>query len=251
MLAVDAAGGKSVASNTISVTVQPDTVPPTVSIVGLAEGSTISGTFTLQANASDNVLVAGVTFRLDGVAIAAEDTSAPYSISWLTNNATNGAHVITAVARDAANNTTVSAAVNVTISNSGAAVSGRPGRGLFLRGRYGHDHRRRVGPVEHGHAQRRSHLEHGRQVGKAVSFNGTSGMVTIADKASLDLTSAMTLSAWVNPSATGELADRHAQGSRHGSRLRALQFRRPFAAERHTSAPAAPTSQRPAPAHCR
>ena len=35
--------------------------------------------------------------------------------------------------------------------------------------------------------------------GKAVSFNGTSGMVTVADKASLDLTNAMTLSAWVNP----------------------------------------------------
>ena len=39
--------------------------------------------------------------------------------------------------------------------------------------------------------------------GKALSFNGTSGMVTIADKASLDLTGAMTLSAWVNPSAAG------------------------------------------------
>ena len=75
VLAVDAAGGKSAASNTISVTVQADTIPPTVSIVGLADGSTISGTFTLQANASDNVLVAGVTFRLDGVAIAAEDTN--------------------------------------------------------------------------------------------------------------------------------------------------------------------------------
>src|SRR6185503_7194190 len=35
--------------------------------------------------------------------------------------------------------------------------------------------------------------------GKALSFNGTSARVTIADAASLHLTSAMTLEAWVNP----------------------------------------------------
>ena len=201
VLAVDAAGGKSVASNTISVAVQADAVPPTVSIAGLAEGSTISGTFTLQANASDNVLVAGVTFRLDGVAIAAEDSSAPYSISWVTNNATNGAHVITAVARDAANNTTISAAVNITISNSGtgapaglvAAYSFEEGSGTSTADASGQSN---TGTLNGG-----ATWSAAGKSGKAVSFNGTSGMVTVADKASLDLTSAMTLSAWVNPSA--------------------------------------------------
>ncbi|HYT58842.1 MAG TPA: tandem-95 repeat protein [Haliangiales bacterium] len=36
--------------------------------------------------------------------------------------------------------------------------------------------------------------------GKALQFNGTSSLVTINDAASLDLTTAMTLEAWVNPS---------------------------------------------------
>jgi chitodextrinase len=39
--------------------------------------------------------------------------------------------------------------------------------------------------------------------GSALSFNGSSNWVTVADSASLDLTSAMTLEAWVKPSALG------------------------------------------------
>jgi hypothetical protein len=35
--------------------------------------------------------------------------------------------------------------------------------------------------------------------GKALSFNGSSGLVSIADAASLDFTSAMTIEAWVRP----------------------------------------------------
>jgi glucose/arabinose dehydrogenase/fibronectin type 3 domain-containing protein len=38
--------------------------------------------------------------------------------------------------------------------------------------------------------------------GGALSFNGTNGLVRVADSASLDLTSAMTLSAWIRPAAT-------------------------------------------------
>ena len=203
VLAVDAAGGKSPASNTISVTVQADTTAPTVSIAGLADGSTVSGTLTLQANASDNVMVAGVTFRLDGVAITAEDTSSPFSISWVTNNATNGAHVITAVARDAANNSTVSAPVNVTVNNSGpaappglvAAYSFEEGTGTSTADASGGSN---TGTLNSGVSWSAAG-----KTGKALSFNGTSGFVTVADKASLDLTNAMTLSAWVNPTATG------------------------------------------------
>src|SRR3989442_1171151 len=39
--------------------------------------------------------------------------------------------------------------------------------------------------------------------GGALSFNGTSSLVTIPDSASLDLTTGMTLEAWVKPSALG------------------------------------------------
>ena len=37
--------------------------------------------------------------------------------------------------------------------------------------------------------------------GNALVFNGTNGLVTIPDAASLRLTTAMTLEAWVNPAA--------------------------------------------------
>jgi PKD repeat protein len=39
--------------------------------------------------------------------------------------------------------------------------------------------------------------------GKALSFNGTSALVTIPDSPSLDMAAAITLEAWVNPSALG------------------------------------------------
>ncbi|PYQ17752.1 MAG: hypothetical protein DMF81_26955, partial [Acidobacteria bacterium] len=59
-----------------------DTTPPTVSISAPAAGATVSGGVTVSANASDNVGVVGVQFKLDGNNLGAEDTGAPYSMSW-------------------------------------------------------------------------------------------------------------------------------------------------------------------------
>jgi Big-like domain-containing protein len=94
-----------------------DTTRPSVSITAPTSGSTASGTMTLTANASDNVGVVGVRFKLDGVNLGPEDMSLPYSAVWNTTTASNGAHTLTAVARDAAGNTRTSAAVTVTVSN--------------------------------------------------------------------------------------------------------------------------------------
>src|SRR5207244_2393146 len=69
------------------------------------------------ATASDNVGVAGVQFKLDGVNLGTEAATAPYSVSWNTVGTANGSHSLTAVARDAAGNVTTSAAVTVTVSN--------------------------------------------------------------------------------------------------------------------------------------
>src|SRR5207248_1507089 len=49
--------------------------------------------------------------------LGAEVTAAPYAVSWDTKSATNASHVLTAVARDAAGNSTTSAAVTVTVFN--------------------------------------------------------------------------------------------------------------------------------------
>src|SRR5882762_4916426 len=108
-------------SNPVTVTVFNDTTAPTVSITAPTAGSTVGGATTVSASASDNVGVVGVQFKLDGANLGAEDTTAPYSISWDTTGASNGSHTLTAVARDAAGNRTTSAPVTVTVFNDTTA----------------------------------------------------------------------------------------------------------------------------------
>ncbi len=97
-----------------------DTTPPSVSITSPASSATVSGTTSITANASDNVGVAGVEFRVDTVSIGPEDTTSPYSISWNTTSVSNGFHTITAIARDTSGNTVTSANIVVNVSNSSA-----------------------------------------------------------------------------------------------------------------------------------
>jgi hypothetical protein len=94
-----------------------DSIAPNVALTAPANGSTISGFATITAAASDNVGVIGVQFQLDGASLGGEVSAAPYALSWNTGSTANGAHVLRAVARDAAGNRTTSAAVNVTVSN--------------------------------------------------------------------------------------------------------------------------------------
>ena len=63
-----------------------DATPPTVSVSAPAAGATLTGTTPVNATAADNVGVAGVQFTLDGANLGAEDTSAPYSVSWNTDD---------------------------------------------------------------------------------------------------------------------------------------------------------------------
>ena len=112
------AGGNQTTAVSISVTVSNDTSPPSVSVTAPANNATVSGTATVSADASDNVGVVGVQFKLDGNNLGAEDTAPPYSLSWDSTTSVNGAHTLTAVARDAAGNQTTSTVVNITISNT-------------------------------------------------------------------------------------------------------------------------------------
>src|SRR3989475_6163880 len=94
----------SVGSETVCmlvVTVANDTTPPMVSMTAPAAGSTVAGSVTVSANATDNVGVVGVQFQLDGANLGGEVTAAPYAVSWNTTLAPNGSHSLTAVARDA------------------------------------------------------------------------------------------------------------------------------------------------------
>ena len=102
----------------------PDTTPPAISLSTPAAGASVSGSIAVAADASDAVGVAGVQFKLDGVNLGGEDTTAPYSVSWDTTTTINGPHTLTAVARDAAGNATISGSRSVTVNNAsgGSAV---------------------------------------------------------------------------------------------------------------------------------
>ncbi len=93
-----------------------DTTPPTTSITAPANGATVSGTTSVTATASDNVAVTRVEFWLDG-SLQSTDTTSPYSWSWNTTTATNGAHSLQTKAYDAAENVGTSSTVSVTVSN--------------------------------------------------------------------------------------------------------------------------------------
>jgi hypothetical protein len=110
-------------SDPITVTVFNDKTPPTVALTAPALEAALRGTTAISANASDNVGVVGVQFRLDGNNLGAEDTANPYGASWDTTSASDGAHTLTAVARDAAGNTATSIAVTVTVDNSAPTVT--------------------------------------------------------------------------------------------------------------------------------
>src|SRR5437762_2845568 len=92
-----------------------------VAMTSPASGSIVSDTVPVRASVSviGLITVRGVQFQLDGAALGAEDTTAPYSVSWNTTTASDGSHTLTAVARDAAGNRSpVSAPVTVTVSNA-------------------------------------------------------------------------------------------------------------------------------------
>jgi len=123
----DAAGNLTVSGDFTFTTAAVDVTPPSVSVTAPAAGATVSGTVTISATASDNVGVVGVQFKVDGVALGAEDLAGPYSVSWNTGTVANGSHTLTAVARDAAGNQKTSAGVTVTVSNAGSIAALYPG----------------------------------------------------------------------------------------------------------------------------
>ena len=109
----------SSAINSIYVTYIPtvgtpsqDTTPPTIS-VSAPSTATVGTPTTLSATASDNVAVAGVQFKVNGANVGTEDTTSPYSISYIPNTA--GTVIITGVARDTAGLQTTSSGVSVTV----------------------------------------------------------------------------------------------------------------------------------------
>ncbi len=94
-----------------------DSMSPSVSITSPAPYATVAGTITVTASASDNVGVAGVQFKYNGVNLGPEDTSAPFAATVDTRSVPNGLYTLKAVARDAAGNTRTSAPIRIRVRN--------------------------------------------------------------------------------------------------------------------------------------
>ncbi len=118
-----AVGSLEVDNYSLTTLAAPDTTPPTVSVTAPANTATVSGNVAITTTANDNIGVAGVTLLIDGAVVGTEDTTLPYDFTWNSTTVANGAHTISARARDAAGNQTTSAVVNVTVNNAQAAVN--------------------------------------------------------------------------------------------------------------------------------
>ncbi len=91
-----------------------DTTAPTSSI-SLVNGSTVTGTQTVNVSATDAVGVTKAELYVGGTLLGS-DTSAPFSFVWDTTTAVNGTKTVEARAYDAAGNIGT-ASVNVTVDN--------------------------------------------------------------------------------------------------------------------------------------
>lgn len=166
----DAAGNRATSAE-ISIVVRnapADTVPPSVSITEPAAGAIASGGLTLKASASDNVRVAGVQFLVDGNAVGAEDTAAPFELAWNSTSVASGAHLISARARDSAGNVATSNSVRILIHNFEGLAFSRSFDDQTAAGRY---------------------------------CAGVTRSLSVSDPPEARLSNAMTISAWVRPDA--------------------------------------------------
>jgi len=94
-------------------------LPPSLSvaIVTPQNGATVSGVVTVSASVSSTYATKGVQFYLDGNPLGPEDTAAPYSVSWDTTSVANGAHSLTATAKDTKGSQATSKEIKVMVNN--------------------------------------------------------------------------------------------------------------------------------------
>ena len=80
-----------------------DTTPPDVNIISPSDGAVLGGTIEINLEATDDVELEKVTLYIDGNKIK-EYTSGPYTYTWDSSKASEGAHTITVEAVDKTGN---------------------------------------------------------------------------------------------------------------------------------------------------
>lgn len=105
------------ATGQVSVTAAPDTELPMVSLTAPTGGTRLTGMTQLVATATDDVGVTRVEFFADATTSLGVVTTAPWEATFDSSTLTEGTHVLTARAQDAAGNVATSDAVTVVVGN--------------------------------------------------------------------------------------------------------------------------------------
>ena len=205
--AEDAAGNISTPSTELAVTVPPppDTAPPSAPS-GLTASTTVGSATVSWTAASDNVGVVRYNVHRSTTAgftpATANRVGQPTGTSFTDSGLAAGTYYYRVTAEDAAGNvSSPSAQLTATVPSQPPPASGlvaayglNAGSGSSVVDASG----RGNGGVVSGAVWSAS----GR-FGSALSFDGVNDWVTVADSASLDLSSGMTVEAWVRPSKAG------------------------------------------------
>lgn len=115
--AYNTSGLESSYSNIVTVA---ESLPPMAAISSPANNSAVSGTVSINVDASDNVAVSKVEYYVNG-SLSFTSASAPYTYFWDTSALTGGNYTLLAKAYDAAGNVGQSGNVVVTVSNDRTA----------------------------------------------------------------------------------------------------------------------------------
>ena len=202
LTAEDAAGNLSPVSNTASASVL-DTSPPSTPTNLAATGGAGQASLTWTA-ATDNVAVSRYNLHRGTTSgftpSAANRIAQPTTTSYTDTGLAAGTYFYKLTAEDAAAN--ISGASN----EATATVSAPPVTGLVAA--YGFDTGSGTTTPDQSGTGNNGTLSNATwtttsKYGQALAFNGTNASVTIPDTNSLDLTTGMTLEAWVHPTALG------------------------------------------------
>ena len=109
----------------VSAVLPIDDEAPSVTIFSPADGSSVSGSVTVDVDATDNVGVTEVVLYA-GTARVGTDAVAPYQFSWDSTGVADGDATLTAYAYDAVGNEGVSGDLTLTVGNRSLAADTEP-----------------------------------------------------------------------------------------------------------------------------
>src|SRR5262249_32853026 len=151
----------------------------------------VLGSVDVTAAASDDTAVRNVQFKLDGGDLGSPDTTSPYVYTWNLASVPAGNHTVTAIATDTSGNHTTSAPITVNVDPTGLVAA------------YGFEEPSGTTAVDSSGKGNTGTLVNGPtrttsgKFGSALTFDGTNDYVNVPDSASLNLTNAVTMEAWV------------------------------------------------------